>query len=187
MTFWWCRHNDIWLLNMSGDTFLTHIWVCSVTPLCPSLCNPMGGLQPARLLCSRDFPGKKTGVGCRFLLQGLFLDEEPNPQLLHWQADSLPLSHPINIFLEEEPVPVTQGSIVSWLQLPCLCIPSLFWLARVWTCSLEHRGGPRGYIKSISYKKEMGEHRKDLYPETAQGLAKFQYGIICRYIFLVLL
>ena len=29
------------------------------------------GLQPARLLCPWDFPGKNTGVGCHFLLQGL--------------------------------------------------------------------------------------------------------------------
>ena len=28
------------------------------------------GLQPARLLCPRDFPGKNTGVGCYLLLQG---------------------------------------------------------------------------------------------------------------------
>ena len=27
------------------------------------------GLQPARLLCPRDSPGKHTGVGCHFLLQ----------------------------------------------------------------------------------------------------------------------
>ena len=25
------------------------------------------GLQPARLLCPRDFPGKNIGVGCHFL------------------------------------------------------------------------------------------------------------------------
>ena len=29
-------------------------------------------LQPARLLCSWDPPGKNTGVGCHFLLQGIF-------------------------------------------------------------------------------------------------------------------
>ena len=28
------------------------------------------GLQPTRLLCPWDFPGKNTGVGCHFLLQG---------------------------------------------------------------------------------------------------------------------
>ena len=29
-------------------------------------------LKPARLLCPWDYPGKNTGVGCRFLLQGIF-------------------------------------------------------------------------------------------------------------------
>ena len=28
------------------------------------------GLQPSRLLCPWNFPGKNTGVGCHFLLQG---------------------------------------------------------------------------------------------------------------------
>ena len=48
-----------------------------------------------RLLCPClwDFPGKNTGVGCHFLLQGIFLTQELNPRLLFWQADSLPLSH----------------------------------------------------------------------------------------------
>ena len=39
---------------------------------------------------------KKTGVGCYFLLQGIFLTQGSNPRLLcllHWQVDSLPLSH----------------------------------------------------------------------------------------------
>ena len=30
------------------------------------------GLQSARLLCSWDSPGKNTGVGSHFLLQGIF-------------------------------------------------------------------------------------------------------------------
>ena len=40
-----------------------------------------------------DSPGKNTGVGCHALLQGIFLTQESNPHLLHWQANSLPLSH----------------------------------------------------------------------------------------------
>ena len=44
-------------------------------------------------LCPSDFPGKNTGVGRRFLLQEIFPTQGLNPQLLHWQADSLPLSH----------------------------------------------------------------------------------------------
>ena len=61
------------------------------------------GLQPARLLCPWDFPGKNTGVGCPFLLQGIFLSQGLKLCLLcllRWQADSLPLCHleaPINI------------------------------------------------------------------------------------------
>ena len=35
----------------------------------------------------------KTGVGCHFLLQGIFLTQGSNPCLLCWQVDSLPLSH----------------------------------------------------------------------------------------------
>ena len=55
-------------------------------------------LQPRglRLLCLYNFSGKNTGVVCHFLLQGVFLTQGSNPHLLcllHWQADSLPLSH----------------------------------------------------------------------------------------------
>ena len=51
------------------------------------------GLWPARLLCPWDFPGKNTGVGCHFLLQGTFPTQGSNLHLLHWQMDSLPLRH----------------------------------------------------------------------------------------------
>ena len=53
------------------------------------------GLQPARLLCPWDFQVKNTGVGCHFLLHGSFSIQGLNlrlQRLLHWQADSLPLS-----------------------------------------------------------------------------------------------
>ena len=54
------------------------------------------GLGPTRLLCPWDFPVKNTGMNCHFLLQGIFLTQGLNlnlRRLLHWQADSLPLSH----------------------------------------------------------------------------------------------
>ena len=60
----------------------------SVTQSCPTLWP--------RLLCPWDFPGKNTGVGCHFLLQGIFPTQRWNLTLLwllHWQADSLPLCH----------------------------------------------------------------------------------------------
>ena len=51
------------------------------------------GLHHTRLLCPWDFPGKSTGVGCHFLLQGIFLTQGLNLCLLDWLTDSLPLSH----------------------------------------------------------------------------------------------
>ena len=41
------------------------------------------GLLPIRLLCPWDFPGKDIGVGCHFLLQGIFPTQGSNPSLLH--------------------------------------------------------------------------------------------------------
>ena len=66
------------------------------------------GLQPARLLCPWNFPGKKnTGAGCRFILQGIFPTHWFNLGLwclLHWQTGSLSLVPPgkpskINIYV----------------------------------------------------------------------------------------
>ena len=54
------------------------------------------GLQPARLFCPWDFPGKNTGGSCHFLVQGIFLTPGSNLYLLgllHWQVDSLLLCH----------------------------------------------------------------------------------------------
>ena len=53
-------------------------------------------------LLSRNFPGKNIGASFRFLLQGIFLSQGSNPRLshlLHWQKDSLPLSHLIYVVL----------------------------------------------------------------------------------------
>ena len=42
-----------------------------VAQLHPKLLWPHG-LWPTGLLCPWDFPGKNSGVGCQFLLQGIF-------------------------------------------------------------------------------------------------------------------
>ena len=39
------------------------------------------GLWPTRLLCPWDFSGKSSGVGCHFLLHGIFLTQGSNPGL----------------------------------------------------------------------------------------------------------
>ena len=58
-----------------------------------------------RLLHPWDFPGKSTGVGCHFLLQGIFLTQGSNPglpccrqtlyRLSHWMAGGKKWTHPL--------------------------------------------------------------------------------------------
>ena len=53
--------------------------VCLAAQSCPTLWPC--GLQPIRRLCPWDSPGKKTGVGCHALLQGIFPTQRQNPGL----------------------------------------------------------------------------------------------------------
>ena len=62
---------------------------------CPTLWPH--GLQPTRLLCPGDSPGKNTSVGSFTLFQGIFPTQRSNLSfscLLHWQVGSLPLLPP---------------------------------------------------------------------------------------------
>ena len=58
------------------------------------------GVWATRLLHSWNFPGKNTGVGCHFLVQGIFPTQGSKVCLLHllcllhWQVGSLPLALP---------------------------------------------------------------------------------------------
>ena len=53
------------------------------------------GLQPTRLLCPGESPGKNTGVGCHALLQGIFPVQGLNPHCLCLlQVGPLPLTPP---------------------------------------------------------------------------------------------
>ena len=42
-------------------------------------------LQPTRLLCQRNAPGKNTGMSCHFLLQGISRTQGSNPRLPHFR------------------------------------------------------------------------------------------------------
>ena len=68
-TFWWCF--------VFHGNFLWDIYTILFLPW----------------TCTWNFPGKNTGVGCSFLLQGIFRTKRSNQNLLHWQADCLPLRH----------------------------------------------------------------------------------------------
>ena len=55
-------------------------------------CNPMNWSPPG-FSVRGNFPDKNTWVDYHFLLQEIFLTQGLKLCLLHWQADSLPLSH----------------------------------------------------------------------------------------------
>ena len=87
-----------------------------VTKLYPTVCDPMGcsligssvhGISQMRILA---FPGENTGVGCHFLVQGIFPTQGSNPHLLNWQEESLLLSH------EGSPKNRIQNWISVWSQ-----------------------------------------------------------------------
>ena len=88
---WMDKENMVCLYIICIHIYVNTMGSCYLfAKLCLTLCH---GLQPTRLLCPWDFPGRNTGVGCYFLLQGIVPSQTLNLCLLHWQADSLPLSH----------------------------------------------------------------------------------------------
>ena len=103
---------------------------CMLSHFSHSYSVPPCGLQPARLFCPCDSPGKNTGVGCCALLQGIFPTQELNLLLLHvqpWQVGSLlHVTWDIYLFIFSENNAVSSPYIFicSFLYV-CLC-PSLF-------------------------------------------------------------
>ena len=84
------------------------------------------GLQPTRLFCPLNFPGKNTGVGCHFVLQGIFPTQGLKLclfSLLHWLVGSLPLWH-----LRSQPeFPVTKHNRKQYLHVHALWTGLFCW------------------------------------------------------------
>ena len=95
--FWW--ELELIGLNCYKSRNLEHrliVDVCVCVHLFLTLCDPIDCSPPSSYI-HKIFPGKNTGVGCHFLLQGVFSTQGSNPyllHLLHWQVDSLPLAPP---------------------------------------------------------------------------------------------
>ena len=66
-----------------------------------------------------DVPGKNTGVGCHFLLQGIFLTQGWNLSLLHWQVGSLLLHHLGNSVKDLIPEFLASNKQFSEFSCPC--------------------------------------------------------------------
>ena len=94
----WQKLLDSGICKKKKRKLVQLIFTLHTVLMCSVMANSLRphGLQPTRLLCPWNFPGTNTGVGCHFLLQVIFWTQGSNPHLLsllHWQADSLPLSH----------------------------------------------------------------------------------------------
>ena len=70
-------------------------WWKKVKVSCPIMSDSLQSheLQPARLLCLWNSLGKSSGVGCQFLLQGVFPTQGLNLGLLHCRQILYHLSH----------------------------------------------------------------------------------------------
>ena len=66
---------------------------CICIQSCPTLCNLMDCSPPGSSV-HWDFSGKNIGMGCHFLLKGIFPTQGSNPHLLHWQMDSFNTAPP---------------------------------------------------------------------------------------------
>ena len=88
-----------------------HMRVSSVMFVFNSLCPDE--LQPSRILCPWDFPGKNIRVDCP--LQGIFLTQALYPCVMHWQMDSLPLSHLGSLSIFKTTINSFKAVIVSWI------------------------------------------------------------------------
>ena len=102
-------------------------WVkVKVSQLCLSLCDPMdcslpsSSVQPTKLFCPWDSPGKNTGVGCHSLLQGIFFTQGSN---LHCRQILYQLSHKGSPrLLEGVAYPFSRGSSQprNWTRVSCI-------------------------------------------------------------------
>ena len=79
------------------------------------------GLEPARLLCPWDSPGKDTGVSCHFLFQGIFPTQGSNP----WFESTSPVTPALaDRFFTNKPPGKPSGP--CWLPLKMMTFENNF-------------------------------------------------------------
>ena len=82
---------DVYTSGLSE--FLAAAAAAKLLQLCPTLCNPRDGSPPGS--CPWNSPGKNTGVGCHFLLQGMKVKSESEvAQLCPTLSDPMDCSPP---------------------------------------------------------------------------------------------
>ena len=108
---------------------------CSVAQSCLTLCDPMDRSPPASTV-HEIFPGKNTGVGSHFLLQGIFptqgSNESTSPALAGWFVTTEPPGKPTKHsgISDFTPVPARgQARCSSWS--PTVTVSDYHWISTV--------------------------------------------------------
>ena len=87
--------------------------LCFVAQSCLTLCDPMDYSLPGSSV-HRDSPGKKTGVDCHALLQGIFPTRGLSPGFSHCRQILYYLNHPGSLF-SNSVNQYLKGGWASWL------------------------------------------------------------------------
>ena len=124
---------------------------------CLTLCDPMDCSSSIRGI----FLGKNTGMGCHFLLQGIFLTQESNPGLLYCRQI---LYHcAINLITENFMWNSDISFFVCFFFLLNLlfCIGVYSWLTMLWYFQVNSKG--------IQPYKYHSPHTKSILPQMRQN------------------
>ena len=138
-----------------GISLLWNEWVI-VAQSCLTLCDPMHLACQAPL--SVDFPGKNTGVGCHFLLQGIFLTQGSNNSLLHCKQILYPVTH--------------QGSLVSLTSVWGFCLFVYFPTLGLWLQAPSERSPGEGNSNPLQYSYLGNPKDREAWWATVQRVAK---------------
>ena len=92
------------------------VCVCACSQSCPTLYDPLDCSPPDSSI--HEIFWARIGMGCHFLLQGIFPTQGLNLHLLHllhWQVDSLPLTPSGKPYMYVYVYMHTHTLILTWL------------------------------------------------------------------------
>ena len=118
-------HPDFWLCEKNKLPICLNCYYVFVSCSVVSDSASHGGQLP-RLLCPWNSPGKNTGKGNHFLLQGIFPTQRENPGLMHCRQILYHSSH--------------QEAATNWMFCLCLVTKSYLTLCNPMDCSLPVHG-----------------------------------------------
>ena len=103
----WPGEAESWWNNPSGPNVIT----CMLSCLCHIQLFATPWTVAHQVPLSTGFPRQNTGMGCNFLLQGIFPTQRSNLcllYLLHWQVNLLPLNCPGSSMSSQGPLNVEE-------------------------------------------------------------------------------